>query len=64
MSGDDFGDWFDDYYKSKKSEDWDDAYYPCRHEWAPVLLLITTVYDCKKCGMKKEYYDKEVQSRR
>lgn len=31
----------------------------CNHEWRPVLLLISTVYDCKKCGIKKEQHDKE-----
>jgi hypothetical protein len=25
-----------------------------RHEFSPVLLVYTTVYDCKHCGRKKE----------
>lgn len=31
----------------------------CIHEWKPTLLIISTVYDCVKCGMKKEDYDKK-----
>lgn len=26
----------------------------CSHSWKPVLLLTSTVYDCAKCGIKKE----------
>ena len=26
---------------------------PCNHEWKPVPLLFTTVYDCKHCGDPK-----------
>lgn len=26
----------------------------CNHEWKTILLLTSTVYDCKKCGIKKE----------
>ena len=25
-----------------------------RHEWKPILLLSTTVYNCSRCGAKKE----------
>lgn len=25
----------------------------CFHEWKSILLLTSTVYNCKKCGMKK-----------
>jgi hypothetical protein len=25
-----------------------------RHEWKPILLLNSTVYDCKHCGAKQE----------
>ncbi len=25
-----------------------------RHEWKPILLLMSTVYNCKLCGAKKE----------
>jgi hypothetical protein len=31
----------------------------CRHEWKPTVLIISTVYDCKKCGIKKEEYEKQ-----
>lgn len=48
------------------SSDDDDCYPPvirdwyhtdeigCDHKWKPVLLLNSTVYDCVKCGAKKE----------
>lgn len=26
----------------------------CEHEWIPIRLVYTTVYDCKKCQAKKE----------
>lgn len=29
----------------------------CYHEWKPTLLIISVVYDCVKCGIKKEDYD-------
>lgn len=29
----------------------------CKHEWIPSLLLTSTVYDCKHCGIKKEDAD-------
>ena len=35
--------------------DWDQKY--CRHEWKPVVLIISVVHDCAKCGVKKEIYD-------
>lgn len=25
-----------------------------RHEWKPILLLTSTVYNCSKCGAKQE----------
>ena len=31
----------------------------CNHDWKPILLLFSTVYDCKKCGIKKEDKDKK-----
>jgi hypothetical protein len=30
-----------------------------RHEWKPVLLLTTTVFNCKFCDMKKEDFEKK-----
>jgi len=57
--------WDDDYF-SKELEppkipkddviDWNQKY--CFHEWKSTLLIISTVYDCKKCGVKKEVFDK------
>lgn len=31
----------------------------CIHSWKPVLLLTTTVWDCEKCGKKKEEWEAE-----
>lgn len=31
----------------------------CSHEFIPVLLLTSTVWDCKKCGVHKEQYERE-----
>lgn len=29
----------------------------CIHLWKPTILIISTVYDCSKCGIKKEDYE-------
>jgi hypothetical protein len=47
---DDFGTWYEDYYKETEAEK--QKY--CKHVWKPIPLIITTVYDCTKCGAKKE----------
>lgn len=31
----------------------------CYHDWKETKLIFTSVYDCKKCGRKKEEVDKE-----
>lgn len=30
----------------------------CYHDWIPTVLIISTVYDCRKCGVKKEVYER------
>lgn len=40
---------------SQKDIDWRQKV--CYHEWKPTLLIISVVYDCIKCGIKKEDYD-------
>ena len=30
----------------------------CIHHWHPIVLIISTVYNCEKCGIKKEVYEK------
>lgn len=35
-------------------EDNSSSYSRTRHDWIPILLLNSTVYDCKHCGEKKE----------
>lgn len=29
----------------------------CNHSWKATVLVTSTVYDCKKCGIKKEDID-------
>lgn len=29
----------------------------CIHLWKPTILIVSTVYDCSKCGIKKEEYE-------
>jgi hypothetical protein len=29
----------------------------CYHDWKPIVLIISTVYNCSKCGVKKEDYE-------
>lgn len=33
----------------------DNNFGKCEHEWVEVALLVGVVFDCKKCGAKKEY---------
>lgn len=30
----------------------------CNHEWKEIRLVISSVYDCKLCGCKKESVEK------
>jgi hypothetical protein len=39
-------------------KDIDSKYKKCKHEWKSTQLIITTVYDCVKCGAKKEDEEK------
>jgi DNA-directed RNA polymerase subunit RPC12/RpoP len=32
----------------------------CWHNFKPILLLISTVYDCEYCGIKKENWEKGI----
>lgn len=57
----------DDYYSSgdditpppipKKSDLCYNQIY-CYHDWKATVLIISTVYDCCKCGVKKEDFEK------
>ena len=65
-------DWWygEDYYGEldKKEEGlegdipWDQVV--CIHSWKPILLLTSTVYDCTKCKIKKEDYEKWQKNRK
>lgn len=35
----------------------------CFHEWKPILLLTSTVFDCAKCGLKKEEFERWKEER-
>lgn len=54
-----YGNYWDDYDYWDNSDDAKTSSGKCAHEWVPSLLLTTTVYDCAKCGMKKEDCDEE-----
>lgn len=46
------------YKKTPGEDDWSLESFTsnasCHHDWKPTLLIFSTVYDCKKCGKKKE----------
>lgn len=51
-------DWWD--YESVQTEPEDYLAWNqqiCYHEWKAILLLTSTVYNCKKCNVKKEEYE-------
>lgn len=54
--------WLEEYnYLTPQEEkdndlEWSQRY--CNHDWKPILLIRSTVYDCKKCNVKKEVYEK------
>jgi hypothetical protein len=52
------------YYDSDwaKEDTIEDKRKRCWHEWKAILLLHSTVYDCVKCGIKKENYEKQIYS--
>jgi hypothetical protein len=29
----------------------------CNHEWKAICLIISTVYNCKRCSIKKEDFE-------
>ena len=34
----------------------------CNHDWKKIVLITSSVYDCSKCGVKKEDYEKWKQN--
>ena len=49
-----------EYYSPNKTEDDSELSWTqkiCMHNWKPTILIISTVYDCSKCGVKKEDHD-------
>lgn len=38
--------------KDTKELTWKQRY--CYHKWKKTLLIVSIVYDCEKCGVKKE----------
>jgi len=54
--------WYDDYdySNSQKKEDSIELSWfqkVCMHNWKATMLIVSVVYDCTKCGVKKEDYD-------
>ena len=58
VSLDDIGDWqagLDNFFLPEGSAPIiSQDFNSCQHEWAEIALLHKVVYDCKKCGIKKE----------
>ena len=60
--------WDDPNWDSKKIEEdssslsWDKQM--CHHDWMPILLLTSTVYNCRKCNAKKEEFEAWEKKRR
>lgn len=59
--------WYGDYdyeqWGSEKKEEQKEGDLPwsqvaCTHDWKATVLIISTVYDCTKCKLKKEDYKK------
>jgi len=57
-------DWHPDGIELEKPNDSSIPYkqQTCTHSWKPVLLIISTVYNCEKCDIHREVYDKWVKS--
>jgi hypothetical protein len=36
----------------------------CDHKWKCIVLIISNVYDCIKCGIKKEDFEKWQKTRK
>jgi hypothetical protein len=53
-------DWYDYKNDSDKEIEKPERSYNkfCLHVWKPILLLTSTVFNCEKCGIKKEDYEK------
>jgi hypothetical protein len=52
--------YYDDIVKkdeSVKNNDIPKTQQLCYHDWKPIVLIISTVYNCSKCGVKKEDYE-------
>ena len=53
--------WWEDYSIPKEENNKEDSIdwkqKACYHAWKPTVLIISTVYDCTKCGVKKEQYE-------
>jgi len=68
-------DWWgdnEDYYpsqtkacKEESKGEWEPSWdqVVCIHSWKPIVLIVSKVFDCAKCGIKKEEYE-EWQKRR
>lgn len=35
----------------------------CWHDWKETTLIVSKVYDCTKCSLKKEDYDKWMKTK-
>ena len=42
--------------EEKKELDWTQKF--CNHEWKETVLIVSKVYDCRKCEVKKEEFER------
>lgn len=57
-----------DYYSGYYHNSWDSfdresKEKKCQHKWKATVLIVSTVFDCELCGIKKEDYDKEQENK-
>lgn len=52
--------WLEEYDYLTPQEDPNDIEWRqkiCDHKWKPTILIVSVVYDCTKCNIKKEDYE-------
>lgn len=52
-------DWYYDWESEESKQENEDQNQEksCKHSWKPIKLVVSIVFDCEKCGMKKEEFD-------
>lgn len=61
MYDDDFGLYYLETSDNLKKETTSDSKAWCSYVWYPIILIRSTVWNCKKCDCKKEDYEKQYE---